>query len=120
MVRQVAATIAKTPMPEEIRSSAHPSSRRPEYLSSVATASINVETADETLARTSPKYDTGELEVTRAVGCLTAGTRSAAASSGREPTSGAWWAWAATGTFAVRPAKSSPDRPAAWSVARTG
>jgi hypothetical protein len=55
MVRQVARTIAKTPMPEEIRNSAHPSSRRPAYLSSVATASINVDTADETLARAPPR-----------------------------------------------------------------
>jgi len=58
MVRQVAATITKTPIPEETRNSAHPSSRRPANLSSVATASINVETADEilkTLARTPPR-----------------------------------------------------------------
>jgi hypothetical protein len=42
-------------MPKEISISAHPSSRRPAYLSSVATVSINVETADETVARTPPR-----------------------------------------------------------------
>jgi hypothetical protein len=42
-------------MPKEIRISANPRSRRPAYLSSVTTASINVETADETVARTPPR-----------------------------------------------------------------
>jgi hypothetical protein len=55
MVRQDARTIAKTPMTEEISISALPSSRRPAYLSSVATASINVDIADETSARAPPR-----------------------------------------------------------------
>ena len=42
-------------MPKEISTSAHPSSRCPAYLSSVTTASINLEAADETLARTPPR-----------------------------------------------------------------
>jgi hypothetical protein len=42
-------------MPKEIRISAPPRSRRAAYLSSVTTASINIEAADETLARTPPR-----------------------------------------------------------------
>jgi hypothetical protein len=42
-------------MPKEISSSAHPNSWCPAYLSSVTTASINAEAADETPARTPPR-----------------------------------------------------------------